>query len=189
MSMQLVVDRILLDAKAEATAIVEEAENKAKALLSTVSARAENEKNAVEAEMQAKKESVLEKKRAAARLDSAKILLGEKRKTLDAIYRSALSRLQTLEKEECLRLATRLLETYAENGDEIYFAENFAYAKEVSLLPIVQTKSLKIAKERLPLDGGMRLKGEKSDKDLSYGALLSADRDENQATLAKKLFK
>ena len=108
---------------------------------------------------------------------------------MDAIYAMALSRLQTLEKEDCLRLTARLLEAYAETGDEIFFAENFAYVEAAAKLPIVGQKSLKIAEERLPIDGGMRLKGAKADKDLSYGALLAADRDENQAALAAKLFK
>ena len=189
MSTQLVVERILSDAAAEAEAIVKEAETKAKNVLADASARVENAKNAMEAELKAKRESIFEKKRATARLDGAKLLLGEKRKTLDAIYSMALSRLQTLEKEDCLRLTARLLETYAETGDEIFFAENFAYAKEAEGLPVIEEKSLKIATERLALDGGMRLKGAKADKDLSYGALLAADRDENQAALAATLFK
>ncbi|MBR2374869.1 MAG: hypothetical protein IKA88_01125 [Clostridia bacterium] len=189
MSTQLVVDRILSDAAAEAETIVKEAENKAQNLRAEASARAESAKIATETELQAKRESIFEKKRASARLDGAKILLGEKRKTLDAIYAMALSRLQTLEKEDCLRLTARLLEAYAETGDEIFFAENFAYVEAAAKLPIVGQKSLKIAEERLPIDGGMRLKGAKADKDLSYGALLAADRDENQAALAAKLFK
>ena len=32
------------------------------------------------------------------------------------------------------------------------------------------------------------MRGEKSDKDLSYGALLAADREERQAELAAEIF-
>ena len=48
---------------------------------------------------------------------------------------------------------------------------------------------MKISDTRLDLDGGMRLVGKVSDKDLTYGALLAADKDANQANLAKELFK
>ena len=35
----------------------------------------------------------------------------------------------------------------------------------------------------------MRLIGEKSDKDLTFPALLATDREENQAQIAKEIFK
>lgn len=56
-------------------------------------------------------------------------------------------------------------------------------------MPVVEKKKLKISAQRVEIDGGMRLVGETSDKDLSYGALLAADKDEYQAELAKALFK
>jgi hypothetical protein len=88
-----------------------------------------------------------------------------------------------------LRLAGRLLEDYAETGDRLYFAQNFAYASEVASLPVVKAKSLVVESERLAISGGMRLIGVKADKDLSYTALLEADKEEYQASLAVELFK
>ena len=189
MGTQQIVERILSDAEAEARAIVEEAESKAAKLLAGSASRAEKGRRETEADVEAKRESILEKKAAVARLDGAKLLLAEKRKVIDAIYAEALRRLLTLEKEDALKLSERLLEAYAENGDEIWFAENFRFAAEVELLPVVKERSLRISPQSLPLDGGMRLKGRTSDKDLSYGALLAADRDEYQAEIARKLFK
>ncbi|MBQ7879060.1 MAG: hypothetical protein IJ317_00260, partial [Clostridia bacterium] len=164
-------------------------ENKAAKRLADASAYAETAQRETEAEVKAKTESIFEKRAADARLESSKILLSEKRKTVDSVYELALLRLVALDKEDCLQLAAMLLEKYAEKDDEVFFAENFKYAKEVSALPIVKSRGLKISDARLPLDGGMRLVGKVSDKDLSYGALLAADKDANQADLAKKLFK
>lgn len=189
MSIQKVVERILSDAEAEAQATVEEAENKAAKLLADVSAYTENARRETEKDVREKTESIFEKRAADARLESAKILLLEKRKTVDAVYALALLRLVGLEKEDCLKLTAALLEKYAEKGDVVFFAENFRYVKEASALPIVEKRGLKIADERLPIDGGMRLVGKVSDKDLSYGALLATDKDANQAELAKELFK
>ncbi len=189
MSMQKVVERILSDAEAEARAIVEEAEAKAAKLLADASARAEAERKTAETEAKERRNSILEKRAADARLDGAKLLLGEKRKVVATVYDEAHSRLLELSKENTLRLFAGLLETYAEEGDEIYFSTNFPYENEVKILPVVKARGLKISKTRLPLEGGMRLKGVKADKDLSYAALLSADREEYQAQLAVELFK
>lgn len=189
MSMQKVVERILSDAESEACAIVAEAETKAAKLLADASARAETERKTAETEAKARRNSILEKRAADARLDGAKLLLGEKRKVVATVYDEAHSRLLELSKENTLRLFARLLETYAETGDEIYFSTGFAYENEVKLLPVVKARGLTVSETRLPLEGGMRLKGVKADKDLSYVALLAADREEYQAQLAKELFK
>ncbi len=189
MSTQQVVERILSDARAEAESIISEAENKAAAILAAASSRAEEGRRTVETEVKEKKESIFEKKAAAARLEGAKILLSEKRKVVDGIYEKALQRLCALSKEDSLRLISMLLEKYAETNDELFFADNFSYKAEVALLPVFTEKQLRVSSQTLPLDGGLRLKGVRADKDLSYGALLAADRDEHQATLALELFK
>lgn len=189
MAMYQITERILSDAREEARVIVEGAENTAAKLLADASARAEQVKAETEADVKAKRESILEKRAADVRLDSAKRLLAEKRKVIDDVYERALARLCALSKEESLLLADRLLTEYAEEGDEIVFADTFRYQNEVSLLPIVKAKNLRIAPETKHFSGGMRLNGIKADKDISYGALLHADREENQAALAVEIFK
>ncbi len=189
MSIQKVVDKILSDANEEAIAIVGSAEEKSAKMLADSSLRAEKTREAVEKEALEKVESVFEKRAADARLECAKILLKEKRTVVDAVYALALQKLIALGKEDTLLMCKNLLEKYAEAGDTVYFAENFKYAAEVERLPVCEKKGLRFAKERLPLDGGMKLIGDVADKDLSFGALLAADKDECQATLAKALFK
>nr|MBR6778300.1 hypothetical protein [Clostridia bacterium] len=123
MSTQVLVERILADAKTEADAIVAEAEAKAEKIIAEATARAEKYRQATEVEVGEKCKSILEKRAAAARLDSAKVLLREKRRVLDAIYDEALSRLLELSKEESVKLIASLLACYAEEGDEIVFAK------------------------------------------------------------------
>lgn len=182
------LDRILSDAQAEAKAIIEDAESKATKLLSDADLRVEELERTTKKDGEERRKTILEKRAAAARLDGAKFLLGEKRKVIDTIYDEVLSRMLELGAEDCVAIFRRLLSVYAENGDEVQFAENFPYAEQVALLPIVKEKNLKISDQRIPLDGGMRLIGVKSDKDLSFGAILNADRERYQAELAQKLF-
>lgn len=189
MSTQQIIERIRADALAEAQAIVAQAEEKAAKL------REEAEERIAAAEKEARDEAeerravILDKKAAAARLDSAKLLLKEKRKVIETVYDEALSRLMSLSKEDSVALIARLLEAYAEEGDEVYFSKNFAYEEEAKLLPVFAEKKLRVSLEKLSIEGGVRLKGEKADKDLSYAALLQADKEEYQAELAKKIFR
>ena len=188
MSTQKIVERILSDAEAEAKVLIEKAEEKAAKLQADASLYAENEQKSAKDEAAKKRETILEKRKADARLDGAKLFLSEKRKVVNAVYDEALSRLMELDKESSLKLIESLLKSYAEQGDELYFARNFAYKKEAVLLPVITEKNLIVAEESMDLDGGVYLKGKTSDKDLSFGALLAADREAYQAELAKELF-
>ncbi len=189
MGVEKLTERILADAAAEAESIIADAQATADKIVAQANAKAEALRAETEAEVAEKRKSILEKRAAAARLDSAKILLAEKRKVIDAIYNEVLSRLLSLSKEDGIRLISSLLAKYAEKGDEIFFAENFPYADEVKALPVFTEKELTVAEERLPISGGIRLKGRLCDKDLSFDALLHADREDNQAEIAKELFK
>jgi len=189
MSVEKLTERILADATAEAESIVAEAQTKADKIIAEANAKAEALRVETEAEVAEKRKSILEKRAAAARLDSAKILLAEKRKVIDAIYGEALDRLLKLPKEDCIRLIASLLTKYADEGDEIFFAQSFSYADEIKALPVITEKGLKISEERLPISGGIRLTGRLCDKDLSFEAILHADREVNQAEIAVELFK
>lgn len=189
MSTQSIIDKIISDAKAEAESIIQSAEEKAKEVLEKANAKAEQLRKETEASVREQIQSVQEKKEASARLECAKILLAEKRKVLDCAYKMALDELLSLDKEATVNLASMLLENYAENGDILHFAQNYKYAESVALLPIIQEKKITVSKERIDLDGGMRLVGKTADKDLSYGALLEADKQRHQAEIAKKLFR
>ena len=173
MSKELIRERILSDAQKEADDILKNAEEKAAAIIAEANLRAQKEKDETEKEVKEKSDSVYEKRAAAARLESTKILLAEKRKVLDSVYALALERLVCLDLEQAISLSERLLKDYAETGDEIVFAENFKYVKEVALLPIVSERSLSISKERIKIDGGFVLKGKKADKAHFFNKFIS----------------
>ena len=188
MSEQAIVDKIIADAEAEAKAIIADAEKKAEETIAAANARAERRKQGEKVAADKRAEGILEGKAATARLDCAKILLGEKRGVIDEVYARALKGMQELGKADSLHLVSKLLEEYAEEGDEVVFADSFKYAQDASRLDIIKEKKLKVSAKRADIDGGMVLIGKFSDKNLSYSALLAADREENQAEIAAKIF-
>lgn len=188
MSEKAIVERIISDAREEAEGIIADAEKKANESIAEANLRAERNANGTEAEANERAKGILDGKAAAARLDCAKILLGEKRAVIDEIYARALNQLIELNKTDALFLAGKLLTSYAEEGDTVVFAENYRYASEVCALPVFKDKKLKASEKRGSFDGGFILCGKSSDKDLSYGALLSADRESYQAEIAAAVF-
>ena len=125
MGKEQLIERILLDAQSEAEEIIRAANARAGEIISAAEGRAAAELEETKTEAAARAKSVSEGKAAAARLDSAKILLAEKRRVMDEIYARALKKLQALDERDSLNLLGRLLSENAETGDEIVLAENF----------------------------------------------------------------
>jgi V/A-type H+-transporting ATPase subunit E len=188
MSKQDIVERILFDANTAAEELVAAARKRAEAIEAEANARAEAMRSETEAQVVEYDKDVKEKRKAAARLESAKILLAEKRKVLDYLYVEALRRLKTLSKEDMLALMERLLETYAEEGDEIVFAEGFAYVQDVLTFPVITDKKLTVSKQAAEIEGGFLLRGVASDKDLSFEALIAQDKEEHLSEIAAEIF-
>ena len=165
MSEQAIVEKIISDAEAEAQAIISDAEKKAEETVDKANLWA-----------------------ATARLDCAKIMLAEKRAVIDEVYARALEQLKNLGKADAVHLFERLLTLYAEEGDEVVFADGFSYAQDVAKLGVIKEKKLKVSPKKANIDGGCILIGKNSDKDLSFTALLAVDREERQAEIASALF-
>lgn len=183
-----IVARILSDAEEEAKALIAAAEQSAAETASAARLRREARKAETEKEVSARADRIREGKAAAARLDSQKILLAEKRRVVDNIYARALIRLLELPQRESLALLSRLLEENAEEGDEVVFASDYPHCAEAAELPVIRAKKLTVSKEKGEAGGGCILRGERCDKDLRFSALLALDREEHQAELAAKLF-
>ena len=189
MSREALTDRIVSDAEAQAAKIIEVAKARAEEIISSATKAAEKKRKGVEAELAEKCRAIESGKAAEARLDCAKIALKERRRVIDAVYEEAYKKLCELPKAEAVKFAERLLEEYAENGEEIAFSPDYQWAKEVSKLPVVTEKKLKIALNVNGVEGGFKLLGKAVDKDLSYRALLLEDKENYQGELAVQIFK
>ena len=188
MSKEGIVERILSDAEDRAQATIAAAQKRAEEIIAEANESAEREEQGVKAEVAGKCAAIKSGKEAEARLDSAKILLAQKRRVIDSIYERALNQLKELKKAEAVAFADKILQRYAEDGDTIAFSSDFKYAQEVSRLDICAEKKLKIALNAEGVDGGFVLCGKIADKDVSYGALLLADREQYEVEIAAAVF-
>ncbi len=188
MSIEDITKKIILDAEEDEKRALEAAEQSAQKIILGAEERIAAAEKETKAQVEAKNKSFAAGVEATARLESAKISLAAKRKVLDGVYENALTRLKKADVRDILTLSEKLLLKYAEEGDEIVFADGFPCIKEVSALSVVKERGLKLSFERANIEGGFILKGKNADKDLSYKTLLEQDRAENETEIANKLF-
>ena len=191
MSVESIVEKIRSDGRAEAENLLALGRKKADEIENGAKESAEKLRRETEADVKKRAEIIAERYAAAARLEVKKIRLAARKNAVEAVYERAKQRLQKLSEEETLRLFNRLLCAYAEEGDKVSFADNFAYEKSVKLLPVFAEKKLSVisaAQKSVQIDGGMYLTGKTADKDLSFDALLKADMEENESKVASAIF-
>ena len=188
MGKEEIVARLLSDAEAEAAETVRAAQIRAEEILAAAKEQCGRERDGAEREAEARAVRIREGREATARLDGKKIRLAEKRRVLDAVYRRALEMLLCLDRSDAVALAERLLKENAEEGDEIVFSAGFLYGEDIERLPVFREKKLTVSGERPDLGGGFLLRGKTSDKDITYPALLAADRENHQAEIARAVF-
>lgn len=193
MSVESIVERIRSDGKTEAEAILAAGKRKAEETENGAKAEAERLRRETESDVEKRAAAVAAHFAATARLDVKKIMLAARKKAVENVYAEAKKRLIDLGEEETLALFNRLLCLYAEEGDAVIFADGFRYTEGVKLLPVFAQKKLKAVADGaafagVKIDGGLYLAGKTADKDLSFDALLKADREENESRIAAELF-
>lgn len=193
MSVESIVERIRSDGKTEAEAILAAGKRKAEETENGAKAEAERLRRETESDVEKRAAAVAAHFAATARLDVKKIMLAARKKAVENVYAEAKKRLIDLGEEETLTLFNRLLCMYAEEGDAVIFADGFRYTEGVKLLPVFAQKKLKAVSDGaafagVKIDGGLYLAGKTADKDLSFDALLKADREENESRIAAELF-
>lgn len=193
MSVESIVERIRSDGKTEAEAILAAGKRKAEETENGAKAEAERLRRETESDVEKRAAAVAAHFAATARLDVKKIMLAARKKAVENVYAEAKKHLIDLGEEETLTLFNRLLCLYAEEGDAVIFADGFRYTEGVKLLPVFAEKKLKAVSDGaafagVKIDGGLYLAGKTADKDLSFDALLKADREENESRIAAELF-
>ena len=187
MSLETLKERILSDAKGEAEALISAAQSKAAAIESEAQAEAAQSRRREEQEVEERIRAMEEGSAATVRLEAKKCNLKERRRVIDTIYARALEAMMSLSEKESMELLTALLKEFAQKGDTVALSQDYPYPAAAA--KVIASAGYKLSSSRANIKGGFYLYGEKCDRDISYEALLKADREGNQAGLAAKIFK
>jgi V/A-type H+-transporting ATPase subunit E len=195
MEAQQVVEKILADAKAEAEKIrkaaeAEQAEQQAQLDEQLREYRKQTDTLAQKAGEE-KKTHLL----AAARMDSAKQLLAEKRKILDEVFAQVRKQIENLSDEQYCELMARLMLEAVETGDEEVIVDNKEKRINQKFIESINQQlaqdrkgNLKLSGDKANLGGGFILKRGKIKNNVSIEVLLAKTRRELEIEMAKELF-
>ena len=132
---------------------------------------------------------VVKRRNIGAELDVKKNILSAKQQVVDEVYALATEKLCALSKKDYLALVEKLLIRFADKGDSVVLSRDGVLTeKDVTALAVFGERELKTAKITGDFKGGVKLVGKTSDKDLSFSAVVAAEKQTTVRETAEKLF-
>lgn len=193
-SAQRLIERILEDARAEAEAARQSAEETAAKLRAASLKKCDARRMEGEEERAKAARQIVARCRRSAELEGRKRTLAQKREVLDALFSRAYESLCALPLEERAKICRAMLLREAEGGEKLQIAEA-ERTQLLLMLPGIEAKLLAAGKKPLvpsagaaDLEHGFVLIAEDYEKDCSFRALIAQLRAEEETRVAKMLF-
>lgn len=195
MSAQTILNKIRAEAADEISGILTEAQKKADEKAAAILKEADNTVKKIES-VAAETVAETEKRRMQlAMLDSRKSTLAAKRALIDEAFSAAKAKLLALPKERYCALIVSLIKD-ANGEEELLVPKKDRTLYEGGLLKQLNDAlkakgkpgTLTLSAEDAPFEGGFMLIGPITDSNVSFDALLTAVRQQEERTVAEMLF-
>ena len=185
---EAIVGKILSDAEDRAKRLTAEAEARAEAMAAEADRAAAGRLAAGRRAAEKRAEEIAFRRETVAALENRKTLLAAKRGIIDEVLEQALALACAFPKERYLAVIERLLEAYAQEGDEVTLSSAAPFGeRELTALRAFSANKLRFAGTG-SFEGGIRLENATCVKDLSFRALLEADRYGTEQEIAAAVF-
>lgn len=188
--MNKIAEKIIFDASAEAEKVLQEAVAKAERIMAEAKEVGDKLLQTAEAERQAYSDAAMAAARVNAELEIRKRRLSAEKKVLDEVYKDAEASILALKKTEYLKIIREML-SYADDGDEVMISEDDK--QRITAAFIAKTAKelgirLSLSDTYAPISGGVILKGNYADKNLSLTEDFRELRNETEPELWRALF-
>lgn len=186
---EAIINKILEDAKIKATKILEDSATLVKELTDNATEWAKEYTDAQNATLNKEAKEIVERRLTVAELDVRKINLADKQALIDDAFNVALDKLRSLGKTYYSKIVFKMIAESAEDGDTIVMSKDGVLCEQdFESQEFFKSKNLKISANKGDFSGGVKLIGKKSDKDLTFSAIIESIREENTAKVAEILF-
>lgn len=191
MSKEAIIKKILDDANAKAEQIAAESRTKAEEISDAARRECEAQLVAAREELEKQSDETLSRAQTVAELDAKRLLLDARLNIIDRVFARALEKLVDLDDKAMKELLLCMLAEAAEDGDEVLLnARGRALLSEDDIKAFA--KKRKISLLLIPADGdfsgGLLLRQEGVDKNLTFEDELALLRDRKEAEIAKQIF-
>lgn len=191
MSKEFLLEQIALKAKAEADEIVGSAEESAAIKRRKINEELESEYESKLDKIKKEAEQIVLGQKTLLRIEASKAELKVKRELIDEVYKGALDRIIALSDDEYRKFISSLISKYAEENDKLIISRKDASrltSDWLSDLAFDLQLTLSFADEYHDDVGGIILRGEKYDKNLTLTAIISETRKTTENAIADRLF-
>ncbi len=183
-------DELMQSAKKTAAAMVTEATEESEAAVEKIRAALETAKAEHRKEADAAAEKAYRGRLKLGELEAGKVALKAKQQCVTAVYDKVKEEILSLKASDYLALLSKLIAAECEDGDEIIAATSdgkTVTAEFVKKLSQSTKKKLTLSKEKGEFRGGVILRGEKYDRDLSVDAIVEDLKSRTVTDTVKKL--
>lgn len=187
---QKMTDELLQSAKKTAAAMIEEATEESEAAVEKIRAMLETSKAEHKKEADEAAERTYKGRLKLGELEAGKVALKAKQQCVSAVYEKVREIILSLKDADYLALLSKLIQAECEDGDEIIAAASDSKrvtAEFVKKLSQSTKKKLTLSKEKGEFCGGVILRGEKYDRDLTVDAIVEDLKGRTVTETVKKL--
>lgn len=191
MKAEAIVNRILEDARAQANQTIEEARRRAEQLRDSNEEQLEKRRESEMAAARKECEQIRDRMLRMAELERKKSTLAMKREVIDLAFDDALRRLRAMPREQARAFMGGLIAQAAQGGEEVVVDKADAAAFDASFVEqIAQNtgKPLTRCSRTQALGGGVLLRRDGLEINLTYPAILAERRAALEAEAARVLF-
>lgn len=190
MSKEAIINKIKTDAQQKADAIIAEQQEKANAILSAAQSECEQKLLDARKEIEEQEYEALSRANTVAQLDAKRLLLDARLEILDRVFDRALEKLTELDDAAMRKLLMSMLSA-AEDGDEVLLnprGKALISQKDIKAYAEKRKISLSLADGEGDFAGGLVLRQDGIDKNLTFEVELALLRSREETKIAKQIF-
>ncbi|MCQ2387698.1 MAG: V-type ATP synthase subunit E [Clostridia bacterium] len=186
---EAIINKILSDAEENANEIINSANEFNNNLVSDAEEWAKSYKKSQEEVLKKDQSDIISRRIIVANLDVRKNILAKKRKLIDQAFDLVYKKMCNLDKKSYLSYIEKLLISYSEKNETIILSKDGVLSNDsVNDLEIVKKNKLSVSKYSGDFIGGIKLITEKTEKDLSFRAIINEEKEKRESEISKKIF-
>ena len=188
---EVIIDKIISDAKAQVDEIISKAQEEVKNIEKTTNDSIQKYRDVELPKGDKQAKEILSRKQMVTNLDCKKLVLSKKTAIIDSIFNSIASDLRKNKKQEYIDLIINMISKVCDDKDEVIISK---FDKDIITDAVIEKaakkscKKISISKKHGDFIGGVILSGEKFDKNLTLEVEFEEIKQQKELDITQILF-
>ena len=188
---EVIIDKIISDAKAQVDEIISKAQEEVKNIEKTTNDSIQKYRDVELPKGDKQAKEILSRKQMVTNLDCKKLVLSKKTAIIDSIFNSIASDLRKNKKQEYIDLIINMISKVCDDKDEVIISK---FDKDIITDAVIEKaakksgKKISLSKKHGDFIGGVILSGEKFDKNLTLEVEFEEIKQQKELEITQILF-